>query len=156
LRGSVSQADAASNIAEAEIALGALGEIENQEVSQATALLRQAEQEFDVENYGGALYLSSQAKRLVSQVRGRLESQLQLEPIADETVYASPLPLVVSDNSNVREGPGLTFPVLRTIERGTAVEGHSHNGAWVRVRMDDGADGWIYQSLLAARERASE
>jgi outer membrane murein-binding lipoprotein Lpp len=152
LRGSVSQADAASNIAEAEIALDAMAAIDGTETQRATELLQQAEQEFDAENYGGALYLSSQTKRLVSNIRSQQENRGHLEPVAGEVTYASPLPLLVSQNSNVRSGPGLSHPIVRTIKSGTAVDGYSYNGTWVRVRMEDGADGWVYRSLLAARK----
>lgn len=152
LRGSVSQADAASNIAEAEIALDAMAAIGGTETERATELLQQAEQEFDAQNYGGALYLSSQTKRLISNIRSQQDNRGRLKPVADEVIYASPLPLLVSQNSNVRSGPALSHPIVRTIKSGTAVDGYSYIDTWVRVRMEDGADGWVYRSLLAARK----
>ena len=68
LRGSVSQADAASNIAEAEIALAGLTDGDYMQAQQARSLLQQAAEAFAQENFGGALYLSNQAKRLLSNV----------------------------------------------------------------------------------------
>lgn len=149
LRGSVSQADAASNIAEAEIALAAINEADRPQAEQAQSLLEQATAAFAAENYGGALYLSNQAKRLLSSVDA---GPLPLPPVADEVLFAAPLPLVVTGNSNIRSGPGLDHPVLTTLTGGTRVEGYSYRDSWVRVRLEDGADGWVFQSLVAEHQ----
>jgi len=65
-----SRAEAASGIAEAEVALQPLRSAPNQqaapEAAQAGRLLREASAEFNQENYGGALYLANQAKALAA------------------------------------------------------------------------------------------
>src|SRR5256886_11569576 len=64
-----SRAEAASAMAEAEIALQSLktaaAPLAAQETGQATQLLRQSSVEFNKQNYGGALYLANQAKSVV-------------------------------------------------------------------------------------------
>src|SRR6267143_449579 len=69
------RAEAASAIAEAEIALQPLqaaGTRAAPEYAQARRLLDQSTVEFNKSNYGGALYLASQAKSLAGVGKGRL------------------------------------------------------------------------------------
>ena len=69
-----SRAEAASGIAEAEVALQPLkpgpGQPAAPEAMQASRLLKESSTEFDKENYGGALYLANQAKTLAGAARG--------------------------------------------------------------------------------------
>ncbi|MFQ5988403.1 MAG: SH3 domain-containing protein [Candidatus Methylomirabilales bacterium] len=149
-----SKAEAASTIAEAEIALKALrtaGHTDGPEVIQAEHLLQMSAQEFKKHNYGGALYLASQAKGLVNIGRGRLMGGEKIPMVSGEVLFALPLPLQVLAKSNVREGPGLDFEVLFTLEKGTRLFGHSHKDEWVRVKDKNGRDGWIYQTLVGER-----
>ncbi len=81
----------------------------------------------------------------------RLRGREQLETVAGEVAFGSPLSLQVTRRSNVRDGPGLEARVVTTLERGTSVIGYSYKGSWVRVRLDDGTDGWIHQSLVSGR-----
>src|SRR3954466_13550546 len=58
------RADAASGMAEAEVALQPLKAKPGASAQEATRLLQQSAQEFDQSNFGGALYLANQAKAL--------------------------------------------------------------------------------------------
>ncbi len=149
-----SKAEAASNMAEAEIALKALrtaGHTDGPEVIEAEHLLKMSAQEFKKHNYGGALYLASQAKGLVNIGWGRLMGREKIAMVSGEVLFALPLPLLVLAKSNVREGPGLDFEVLFTLEKGTPLFGHSYKDEWVRVKDADGRGGWIYQTLVGER-----
>jgi uncharacterized coiled-coil protein SlyX len=68
-----SRAEAASGIAEAEVALQPLKAVPGQtaapEATQASRLLRESSSEFDKENYGGAVYLANRWGR--SRTSGR-------------------------------------------------------------------------------------
>lgn len=154
LRGSVSQADAASDLAEAEIAVNN-ADTQSGEIAQARSVLEQAAAEFDAGNYGGALYLSTQVKRLVADARSQTSPSADFEPVADETPFESPLALMLNDNSNLREGPGLSNGVITTLPKGTPVDGYSYSGSWVRVLLTDGTSGWIYQTLVQSRDESS-
>ncbi len=155
LRGVESKAEAASEIAEAEIALKALHELplgaEAPEYRKSMELLERSGEEFERQNYGGSIYLTSQAKALIRQAQVRLRERESLESVDGEMAFGSPLPLQVTRNSNVRDGPGLEFRVLTTLERGTRVIGYSHIGSWVRVKLEDGSSGWIHQKLVSGR-----
>ncbi len=155
LRGVEGKAEAASEIAEAEIALQALADLpggsDTPEHRKSIELLERSGEEFEKENYGGAIYLTSQAKALIRQGQMRLRGREQLDSVAGEVAFGSPLLLQVTRNSNVRDGPGLEFAVLTTLRSGTPVIGYSHIGSWVRVKLEDGSSGWIHQRLVSGR-----
>lgn len=151
-----SKAEAASTMAEAEIAVKALkaraaGQKDNPEVIQAKHLLEMSAREFKKHNYGGALYLASQAKGLVHIGQKRLMGREKIAMVSGEVLFALPLPLEVLAKSNVRQGPGLDFDVLFTLEKGTPLVGHSYKDDWVRVKDEDGRGGWVYQTLVGGR-----
>lgn len=147
-----SRAEAASAIAEAEIALqsrnAAAGATGAPEVSR---LIQLSTAEFDRQNYAGALYLANQAKGAAIAARGQLASVKRGQLRADERPFASPLRLQTSARANVREGPGGAFKVVFTLPAGAALTGLSHSQQWVRVTDDSGRDGWIYQELIERR-----
>lgn len=149
-----SRAEAASAIAEAEIALqafqGGAGPEAAAETGQVRQLVQMSTAEFDRQNYGGALYLANQAKSLVRTGQGPGPG-LQGTRRPDETTFAAPLPLEATGQGNVREGPGMGYRVLFTVERGAALTGYSMAGEWVRVSDASGRAGWIFVSLVGRR-----
>jgi SH3-like domain-containing protein len=66
-----------------------------------------------------------------------------------------PLPRFASVRSepvNLRRGPGLRYPIKWVLHRpGLPVEIVQEFYAWRAVRLSDGTDGWIHQSLLSGR-----
>lgn len=154
-----SRAEAASTIAEAEVGLRALhtavgSNAQGPEIEQAELLLEMSAAEFDNENYGGSLYLSSQAKSLIALAQGRLTDE-NLPFLAGEMLFAVPLPLQVTGTSNVREGPGTAFKVLFVLSKGTPLVGQAYRDQWVRIRDDEGRAGWIYYTLVKGRPKGS-
>ncbi len=149
-----SRAEAASTMAEAEIDLKAVrdsaGGDAGPELIQAEQLLEMSAQEFEVENYGGALYLASQAMSLVSIGRGRFSAR-DASRRAGEISFAVPLGLEAVRNSNVRSGPGTRFEALFTVPERTPLVGLAYEGQWVRIRDDRGRGGWIFHSLVRSR-----
>jgi len=146
-----SKAETASTMAEAEIALKALearmtGKEKGSEAVQAEQLLKTSAREFEKQNYGGALYLVNQAKGFIKAGEARLKSQEHVQ--AGEVFFAAPLALRVLRTGNVREGPGLNFKVLFTLEKGTPLVGHSRRGQWVRIEDQKGQAGWISYTLV--------
>ncbi|MFQ5847436.1 MAG: SH3 domain-containing protein [Candidatus Methylomirabilales bacterium] len=148
-----SKAEAASTMAEAEIALKSLraraaGQEKGLAVTQVEHLLKMSAAEFEKENYGGALYLTGQAKNLIKAGEARLMSREGISMRAGEVLFAVPLHLRVLRRSNVREGPGLDFKVLFTLEKGAALVGQSYKGQWVRVKDQNDRGGWIFRTLV--------
>ncbi|MGW8220595.1 MAG: SH3 domain-containing protein [Syntrophobacteria bacterium] len=162
LRSLESKAEAASQMAEAEIAVKALkaqlaGQTRNPELIKAQELLKMSAQEFKKENYGGAVYLTSQAKGHIRAGHIRLGDRekvapiKRLPPMKGEVFFALPLPLQALRTSNLREQPDLESTVITTLEKGTALMGYSYKGQWVRVTSEDGNNGWIFQTLVGGR-----
>lgn len=143
LQGLESKAEAASNLAEAEIALNLLeregsAREKDSDLIQANQLLKASAQEFKKENYGGALYLASQAKSLIKGEQARSTSGEKMPKVEGEAPFSLPLPLRVLTKSNVREGPGPNFKIGFVVEEGARLTGRSYKGLWVRVKSEDG------------------
>jgi hypothetical protein len=156
LRSLESRAEAASNMAETEIALKVLKTQlpkpeEDPDLIQAEQLLKMSAKEFKEENYGGALYLTNQAKGRIRIAQMRLADKDQVAPVPGEVLFALPLPLQVIKTSNIREGPGLKFKVVATVEPNTQLIGYSYKDSWVRVRGENNVRGWIFQTLVSGR-----
>ena len=155
LRGLSGRAEAASNLAETEIALKSVPvepalRPREAELLQAQQLLRMATEEFKKQNYDGTVYLTSQVKMLI---KPRADRPVRAEQarIDGEHALSPVLALRASNRSNVREGPGPTFKILFVVERGTSLSAVSYNGVWVRVKTDDGRGGWVHYSLIDQR-----
>lgn len=150
-----SRAEAASGIAEAEVALQPLktgpGQPTAPEAAQASRLLRESSAEFDKENYGGALYLASQAKTLAGAARGRLSAGERGPQRPGETAFALPIRLKATERGNVRAGPGTNSRIEFAVEAGDALIGYSYVDEWIRIGHEDGRGGWIFRGLVARR-----
>ena len=157
-----SRAEAASAMAEAEIGVQALtraaGGEDVPEATEARHLLALSTTEFADENYGGALYLASQARSAArSAARAgefRLSSEREGSRQPSEVLFALPVPLSTARRSNVRTGPGLGFRVVFTVDPATPLVGHSHTEQWVRITDDEGRAGWIFHNLVTSPSEA--
>jgi hypothetical protein len=150
-----SRAEAASGMAEAEIALeflrAAVGPDGSPVVTLAEQLLMESAAEFNKPNYGGALYLANEARSAAGAAEARLAAGGGARR-SGEVPFEVPVPLRVRTRSNVREGPGRQFPILFTLEGGALLTGHSHTEGWVRVTDEQGWEGWIFQTLVGSRQ----
>lgn len=152
LQSTATRAEAASGIAEAEIALQTLSPTAAADgVAELRALMELSSAEFNEQNYGGALYLANQAKSAAASARQQLAGAEQGTPRPGEQPFAVPLPLKTTAASNVRGGPGLGFEVLYVLPADTPLTGHSSAQQWLRITDDSGRGGWIAQSLIRQR-----
>ncbi len=153
LRSLESRAEAASNLAEAEIAVKALagqprGGEPGQMLANAEQLLRMSTDEFKKENYGGALYLAIEAKGRLSAAALKAAGRGPAPGSEGESLLAQPLPLATVRACNLREGPGVEFKVVASLPQGARLVAQAHKGQWVRVTCGDGKTGWVFQSLV--------
>lgn len=149
-----SRAEAASGIAEAELAIRTLRSAAGgspPEAEQADRLLQQSNGEFDKGNFGGALYLASQARSIAGQGSDRVRRQQAEDLRPGETPFVAPLRLRTTTRSNVRDGPSTRFAVLFTLDPDAPVVGTSYVEGWVRITDVDGRTGWIARSLVDLR-----
>ncbi len=156
LRSLESKAEAASNLAEAEIALKAL-RTKSPQISgdpkyvRAVELLRLGAEEFKKQNFGGALYLSGQAKGLIRESQEQSLSRQDLPLLLGEIPFTLPVRLKARDASNLRAAPTLNSKVMTRLQAGDPLIGHSYRGKWVRVQNGSGQVGWVYYDLVGAR-----
>jgi uncharacterized protein YgiM (DUF1202 family) len=146
------RAEAASGMAEAELALQSLPA---GAAPRATADIRQLMQEsgleFEKGNYGGALYLANQAKGAALTARGQLAEAQDVSTRPDERSLAPPLQLKTTTGANVRSGPGTGFGVVFTLPPESPVVAYSSAEQWLRIVDGSGRRGWISQSLIRGR-----
>ncbi len=143
-----SRADAASGMAEAEVALQPLKAKPGPSAQEAGRLLQQSAQEFDQSNYGGALYLANQAKALAKAGGTRLSGGERGSPRPGETPFALPISLKSAASGNVRNAPGTDAPIAFSVAAGAALTGYSYLNDWIRVGDIQGREGWIFRSLV--------
>ena len=142
------RAEAASGMAEADVAIQALrGAEQAPEARQAAQLMTESTTEFNAGNYAGALYLANQARLAAGQGRRRLAAE-RTGARPGEVSFVLPIKLKTVSRGNVREGPGTNFPVVLTLEGGVALTGISYLGDWLRVTDDGGQTGWIAKPLV--------
>ncbi|MBI3089994.1 MAG: SH3 domain-containing protein [Candidatus Tectomicrobia bacterium] len=58
---------------------------------------------------------------------------------------------VTVNAANVRSGAGTQHGIVAQLQRGDPVSTLEEEGSWVRVRLPDDSQGWIYRSLLSER-----
>lgn len=79
-------------------------------------------------------------------------------PADEKHLTGLPLPRFVSlksDKINVRRGPSSEHPVAWVFQRkGLPVEIIAEFENWRRIRDSDGAEGWVYQSMLSGKRTA--
>lgn len=147
LRTLATRAEAASAMAEAEVAVQGLGTRRGvPEVTTARRLLEQGQQEFARENYGGALYLANSAKTIASGARGRGDPRAG---VRGEVAFAAPVRMEATGRTNVRAAPGTEAAVLFVVERGDDLQALAYAGDWMRVSDAQGRSGWMIRARLA-------
>jgi hypothetical protein len=155
LRTLATRAEAASALAEVEIAIEALrsesGGSNSPTVTRAAELLAQSTAEFEAENYGGSVYLSTDAKMLARAARAGTTEGLTNDLLPNEEPFRLPIEMETVTRSNVRKGPSLRHGVLFTLDPNTTLVGYSYTDQWVRISSPDGRTGWIFYDLVRRR-----
>ncbi|MFA7387863.1 MAG: SH3 domain-containing protein [Thiohalobacteraceae bacterium] len=160
LRRLATQADAASRLAEAEVALLGM-ETEAQtplraaQIAEAQRLLDAGAESFAQGEYGAAVELAAESQAIIETLAGggRLVPGVR---DAEETPLHTPLALRTRVDSNLRAQPGRTEPVLSLLRQGTALQAHAYRGEWLHIHTDDGRAGWVYGPLLEAPNPPAE
>ncbi len=158
LRTIESRAEAASTMAEAEIAIRATKEslaadagVQEENLKRADELLKMSSREFKNENYGGALYLAGQARSHINTIQ---LNRSQVEGWAaqpGEVPFSQPLPLKILKRCNFRQTPELRGRIIEILEPGTMIVGLAHKENWLRLHTEEGHAGWVHQSLAGIR-----
>ena len=97
---------------------------------------------------------------MIASVVGPSAAEDSVKQAAVEATGKSALPVprfvsLKSDKVNVRKGPSTDQAIVWVFSRaGLPVEVIAESDNWRRVRDSEGADGWVFHSLLSARRTA--
>jgi SH3-like domain-containing protein len=95
---------------------------------------------------------------LLTGLDGRAEDSVKQAAVDAPGKPTLPVPRFVSlksDKVNVRKGPSTDQSIVWVFSRaGLPVEIIAESDNWRRVRDSEGADGWVFHSLLSARRTA--
>jgi SH3-like domain-containing protein len=81
--------------------------------------------------------------------------QAAVEPTGKSSLPVPRFVSLKSDKVNVRKGPSTDQAIVWVFSRaGLPVEVIAESDNWRRVRDSEGADGWVFHSLLSARRTA--
>jgi hypothetical protein len=92
-----------------------------------------------------------------------IEETLAVEPTSTATITLTPLPEIIwaeiqspeGNGANIREGPGFSSSIVKTVLNGTAVQVLDDvevvdGVTWIHIRFIDGVDGWIVRNLIVS------
>ena len=71
-------------------------------------------------------------------------------PAAPATAPAKKTVYVKVSQANFREAAGTSGKILRVLRRGSRLEVLETRNDWLRVRLDDGPEGWVAESVTSA------
>jgi len=152
LRRLATQADAASYIAEVEVAMASLGATPAVPMlSLAQGILDSTAAPFAQGDYGLAMDRAAQAEQLIAIV-AYYRKRPDTHPAAPgEFPLLVAIPLKVTVDSKLHRQPRATAPVVATLKKDSLLVAHAHKGNWVQVETEDGRWGWVGQMRLGAR-----
>ncbi|MFE8696839.1 SH3 domain-containing protein [Cytobacillus sp. FJAT-53684] len=59
---------------------------------------------------------------------------------------------IATDNLNIREGPGLSYPIVAKAYRGESYPFLSESKEWIEIQLDSGKKGWVADWLVSKED----
>ena len=154
LRRLATQADAASYVAEAEVALDAARSTPAAGsraalLALAQEILGSAAAPFAQGDYGTAMELAAQAEQLATIAA----APVRTAPGARATTalqFDVTIRLSVKRESHLRRQPRARGPSIGVLAAGTRVVARAYRDGWLRVETEDGRSGWMHESGVGA------
>ena len=129
------------------IAEDALSGDQEASLLRAQKYLQEGKKELDKGNHEAASYLASQALTLAQDIQLNSGDQ-EGKGEGVDVDFLVPLPMVLLEGSNVRNGSSMKDKVLFVLKKGSRVSATGYRGQWVKVEVPERGEGWIYYSLL--------
>ena len=114
---------------------------------RAKKYLQESKKELEKDNLELASYLANQALSMTQDIQLNQRNEDGKGDQVDVD-FLVPLPMALLDRSNVRNGPSLQDEVLFVLMEGDQVSATGYRGQWVKVKVPERGEGWIYYSLL--------
>jgi len=148
------RADAASYIAEVEVALQTLRGTPDAGsrmslIAVAEGMLQSATAAFARADYGAAMDRAAQAQQLITMLADHRLRPTSKARMTAEVPFEVPIPLRVKIDSNLRRQPRGNAKVQGVLKASTPLLAYAYTGNWLWVEVDDGRSGWLYQALFA-------
>lgn len=155
LRRLATQADAASAIAEVEVALNTLaaahpGRNDAASLAQARQILAAASTAFDQGDYAAAVDLAAQSRQIIDMVSA-LRKRIPAARSTARAKFQIPIPLRVATPSKRRREPNAHAAVVDYLAIGAPVMATGYQGQWLKVETADDRQGWIFRGLVTTR-----
>jgi hypothetical protein len=155
LRRLATQADAASYVAEVEIALEAAragpgAAARAPLLTLAEQMLASSSASFARGDYGVAMDFAAQAEQL-ALAGGGLAADGTAARANAEARFDPPVRLRAGIESNLRRGPRARAKTIGVLQEGTPVVARGYRDGWLQVETEDGRSGWMHQSVVATR-----
>lgn len=156
LRRLATQADAASYIAEVEVAMATLRSSLGAKATPplmmlAQAILASTAAPFAQGNYGAAMESAAQAEQLLALVAHYEVRPGSRDRVPGEVPLQLAIPLKVNVDSPLRRQPLARSPVVDSVKKDVLVVARAYKGPWMQVETDDGRAGWVEQRRLGPR-----
>lgn len=156
LRRLATQADAASYIAEVEVAMESLRSSLGTKSAVPLMVLAQGILEstavpFTQGDYGVAMDRAAQAEQLIAVVADNQARPWSRPRASGQVLLQVPIPLKVTVDGNLRTQPLGKAPVVGALKKDSPLVAHAYKGSWLQVETEDGRSGWIDQAQLGAR-----
>jgi len=158
LRRLATQVDAASYLAEVEVALQSQrtspGASTNAPLlALAQGLLEATAAPFAQGDYGSVMDRTAQAEQLGNVAAdNQVRSGSRPRPRAPgEVAFQVAISLKVTIDSNLRRQPLPKSPIVSVLRKDSPLVAHAWKGNWMRVETADGRSGWVDQAQLGAQ-----
>jgi hypothetical protein len=152
LRRLATQADAASYIAEVEVAMASQSAAPTAPLmALAQDILESTAAPFAQGDYGMAMDRAAQAEQLIALVAYYRKRPDSRPMIPGEYPLLVAIPLKVTVDSPLHRQPRGTAPVVATLKKDSVLVAHAYKGNWMQVETEDGRWGWVGQMRLGAR-----
>ncbi len=155
LRRMATQTDAASTLAEVEVAMETLKSSKTtarQQAmqTQAQRLLDDANAAYAKGDFAAAVDGATQSREMIdilqSQRSGRTASKHRVT-----VTFQTPIPLRTRIDCNLRQLPRGNAPILSVLRKDSPLMALAYRGDWLRIQTEDGRMGWILNTLVEAR-----
>lgn len=156
LRRLATQADAASYVAEVEVAMASLRSALGLTatvplLALAQDLLESTAVPLAQGDYGVATDRAAQAEQLIALIAHYRVRPGTRPRVPGEVPLQVAIPLKVTADSNLRRRPLGKAAVIGVLRKDSPLVAHAYKGSWMQVETEDGRSGWVDQTRLGAR-----
>ena len=155
LRRMATQPDAASTLAEVEVAMETLKASKTtapQQAmqSQAQRLLDAAAAAYAKDDFATAVDRATQSRELIDMAKGQPAGKAPSARRVTVT-FQAPIPLRTRIDCNLRQLPRGNAVIRKVLKQDSALMALAYRGDWLRIQTEDGDTGWLLNTLVEAR-----